>query len=52
MVGSDSIDVQSGMASMCYLPGRNTPEHECWYINMGAVDRNFFTIRAMTTAAP
>jgi uncharacterized protein DUF1329 len=51
VVGSDSIDVQAGMASMCYLPGRNTPEHECWYINMGAVDRSFFTVQAMTAAA-
>ena len=22
----------------CYLPGPDTPERECWYINMGAVD--------------
>ncbi len=52
VVGADSIDVQSGLASMCYLPGQNTPERECWYINMGAVDKNFFTVQAMTKAAP
>ena len=35
---------------MCYLPGRETPERECWYINMGAVDRNFFDPDAMAKA--
>jgi len=34
-------------ATMCYLPGIETPEKECWYINMGAVDRAFFTTEAM-----
>ena len=28
--------------TMCYLPGQHTPEHECWYINQGAVDKNFY----------
>jgi len=37
---------------MCYLPSRNTPEKECWYINMGAVDRSFFDPDAMVRAAP
>jgi len=32
---------------MCFLPGIETPEKECWYINMGAVDRAFFTTEAM-----
>jgi len=50
-VGSLSTDVQSGMATMCYLPGHETPERECWYINMGAVDRSFFTTDAMVRAA-
>ncbi len=47
VVGSDSTDVQSGLATMCYLPGIETPERECWYINMGAVDRAFFSTEAM-----
>ena len=38
VVGAVSTDVQSGLATMCYLPGMETPERECWYINMGAVD--------------
>ena len=28
-------------------PGFKTPERECWYINMGAVDKAFFTTEAM-----
>ena len=39
------------MATMCYLPGMETPERECWYINMGAVDRSFFTTQGMVKAA-
>jgi hypothetical protein len=51
VVGAVSTDVQSGLATMCYLPGHETPEHECWYINMGAVDKQFFTTDAMVRAA-
>ena len=42
---------QTGAATMCYLPDRNSPERETWYINMGAVDREFFTTNAMVRAA-
>jgi len=51
VVGAVSTDVQSGLATMCYLPGMETPERECWYINMGAVDKSFFTTDAMVRAA-
>ncbi len=51
VVGAVSTDVQSGLATMCYLPGIDTPERECWYINMGAVDKNFFIPQAMEFAA-
>jgi hypothetical protein len=51
VVGAVSTDVQSGLATMCYLPGIETPERECWYINMGAVDKNFFAPEAMERAA-
>ena len=47
-----ATDIQTGQATMCYLPGIETPERECWYINMGAVDREFFTTQAMVKAAP
>jgi len=52
VVGAVSTDEQSSLATMCYLPGINTPERECWYINMGAVGRDFFTTEAMNRAAP
>jgi hypothetical protein len=51
VVGAVSTDVQEGQATMCYLPGIDTPERECWYINMGAVDKSFFTTDAMVRAA-
>ncbi len=52
VVGAAATDVQTGMTAMCYLPSRNTPEKECWYINMGAVDRAFFDPDTMAKAAP
>jgi len=52
VVGSCSIDMQGNYSSMCYLPGQRTPEHECWYINMGAVDKDFCSVKAMVAAAP
>jgi len=52
VVGAVSTDMQSGLATMCYLPGIETPERECWYINMGAVDRDFFTTNTMVRLAP
>jgi hypothetical protein len=51
LVGAASTNVQSGLTTMCYLPGVQTPERECWYINMGAVDKGFFTTDAMVRAA-
>ncbi len=51
VVGAASTDVQSSMVTMCYLPGIETPERECWYINMGAVDKSFFTQEAMVKGA-
>ncbi|HLX38613.1 MAG TPA: DUF1329 domain-containing protein [Candidatus Binataceae bacterium] len=52
VVGSSALDEQGGLSSMCYLPGQTTPERECWYINMGAIDKEFCTVRAMVSAAP
>jgi hypothetical protein len=50
VVAAASVDTQSGNATTCYLPSSNSPERECWYINMGAVDREFFTAEAMARA--
>jgi Protein of unknown function (DUF1329) len=50
VLASSSVDVQSGIVTTCYLPGPDTPERECWYINMGAVDKDFLTTEAMAKA--
>ncbi len=52
VIGAASVDTQGGLSTMCYLPGQHTPERECWYINMGAVDKEFCTTKAMVAAAP
>ncbi len=51
-VGASIDDLPAGFATMCYLPSQDTNEHESWYINMGAVDKSFFTVQALTAAAP
>jgi hypothetical protein len=35
-------DLQDGFSTVAYTPGPNADEHECWYINMGNVTRQFF----------
>ncbi len=50
VLAASSVDVQSGQVTTCYMPGPDTPERECWYINMGAVDKDFFTTDAMVKA--
>jgi hypothetical protein len=50
VLASSSVDVQTGQVTTCYLPSPDTPERECWYINMGAVDREFFSTDAMVKA--
>ena len=45
-----SLDVQTGMATTCYLPSPNTAERECWYINMGAVDKEFISTDSLVKA--
>src|SRR6202167_2252222 len=52
VVGAASIDTQGNFSTMCYLPGQHTPERECWYINMGAIDKEFCTVKSMVAAAP
>jgi len=34
-------DVQDGFSTVVYMPGRETEERECWYINMGVVTKSF-----------
>src|SRR5207237_228785 len=35
-------NVETGASTVVFTPGPNSPERECWYINMGAVVKNFF----------
>ena len=35
-------DVRDGFSTIAYTPAPDAPEHECWYINMGSVTRQFF----------
>ncbi|MFZ0659075.1 MAG: DUF1329 domain-containing protein [Candidatus Binataceae bacterium] len=46
-VNGTSTNIQTGLSSFCDLPTPNAPEHECWYINMGAVSRDDVTPDAM-----
>ncbi len=50
-VGSSTLDCQSKLSTVCYLPSRDAPERDTWYINMGAVNENFFTSDALEKAA-
>lgn len=50
-VGSSSVNLQGGLSSVCYHPSMNAPSPEGWFINMGAVDREWFTPEAMARAA-
>jgi len=41
-VGSSTVDLQTGFSTVCYHPSRDEQNHDSWFINMGAVDRNWF----------
>lgn len=42
--------MQNGLSTACYLPSHKTNERETWYINMGAVGKDFFTVEALARA--
>ena len=41
-LGLVDANVQSGASTVVFMPGRHSPERECWYIDMGSVDQAFF----------
>jgi len=43
-------DLQLGYSSVIFMPGRETPERECWYIDMGVVDNTFLQPQALVNA--
>jgi len=49
-LGLVDYDAQLGYSSVIYMPGRETPERECWYIDMGTVDNAFFSPETMRNA--
>ncbi len=49
--GSSTVNVQSGFATVCYHPSPNAPSHDSWFINMGSVDKDWFTFDQMARAA-
>jgi hypothetical protein len=51
VIAAGGFDIQGQSSSHCYLPGKEVPERECWYINMGAVDKQFFLPISMQKAA-
>ncbi len=50
-IGSSTVDVQTGFSTVAYHPSPDAPSHDSWFINMGAVDRSWFTTGAMARAA-
>jgi Protein of unknown function (DUF1329) len=50
-VGSSSINLQSGFSTVCYHPSMYAPSRDSWFINMGAIDRDWFTPEQMARAA-
>ncbi len=43
-------DLESGNSSIIFMPEANSPERECWYIDMGTVTNAFFMAPSMTRA--
>ncbi|HUY28984.1 MAG TPA: DUF1329 domain-containing protein [Candidatus Binataceae bacterium] len=50
-VGSSTQNVQNGMSGVCYHPSANAPTQDSWFINMGAVNLNWFMPEKMAAAA-
>jgi hypothetical protein len=49
-IGLADEDLQNGSSSIVYMPGPHSPERECWYIDMGVVDKQFFMPQALENA--
>ncbi len=50
-VGSSTQNIEEGISGVCYHPSPDAPTRDSWFINMGAVDRDWFTPEAMAAAA-
>ena len=43
-------DLTTHLSTVAFMPGPTAPDRECWYIDMGVVDNQFFTPEAMENA--
>ncbi len=50
-VSAVSFDTREGVLTRCYLPASDSQDTEGWYINMGTVDKDFFSTRSLVQAA-
>ena len=44
-------DVNTGFSTVVYMPGHESEDHDCWYINMGLVSKAFLTPQGMLSYA-
>jgi len=44
-------DVNSGFSTVMYMPGNESQDRDCWYINMGIVTKSFLTPQGMLSNA-
>jgi len=44
-------DVTNGFSTVMYMPGHESADHDSWYINMGAVTKNFLSPQSMLSNA-
>jgi len=49
-LGLVDANVQDRASTVVFMPGRHSPEKECWYIDMGVVDPGFFNPNTMENA--
>jgi hypothetical protein len=50
-VGSSTVNLQTGFSSVCYHPSRDEEAHDSWFINMGAVQRDWFLPEQVAASA-
>lgn len=50
-VGSSTVNLQTGFSSVCYHPSREEQTHDSWFINMGAVQLDWFLPEQVAASA-
>ena len=44
-------DLQSGYSTVVYMPGHESDDRECWYINMGVITKQWLDPHRMEMIA-